>query len=1121
MTFNKSNVIVSGSRSSLSEYANYTTVYPKPAMVGGKIVLTQDMINKQNVKYIIKWNFNLNGETVTVPENCIFEFDGGTLHNGTVIGQDTFINDIGGLGLEKLFAEDIVREGTWRTNGGGSFEQVQSDWNQTNVSKPDYIKNKPTIPAEQVQSDWNQTDSKAKDFIKNKPNIPEGVIVDTELSKTSTNPVQNKVITEALENAGGNPDKPYDPTKHSGLGRKTLELKEDGSNVLTQEDFDETNTIYVIQYDFTLGEDITVPENCVVEFDGGSVNNGKFMFNGASIEGDVRGSACYGLAYKNGEPLLPTYIGRHKMSQVYDHAFYITRGTTIWHDMSNQCLAVTTEYIIVIGTREDDGSDSGLIAVFDRNFNFIGQCFMPDCIHSGGAAIKGDYVYIASSGTTGTEGAINKVKIETIITACRTGSRTSLNTITSEEIIRIPGHVACIDYDSKNKEFAVLAWSTDNDVLRIYDENFNLIRTCPGATLQYIIDNYTGVFGSVADTVRGTLQDIILKNGVAIINYSIWFNEISGFATNYNILIEVDTVSGLPVQILGIYDHKAGISETEGLFKDPDDPEVIWFTTTEPLWSSEFNERSQGCYIGRLSCSKELTTAALSSVMENNNSLAARSSYRCVFVDNKYQGFSTGNLSDPYKTLETALLMTGNSEVTRIRLQGSDVPYTVKHLTINNSLRIEGESRSIDGNVYKATLKADILSKHGYPLLIINCVVKPYTAGDGTIQLYNSPIEIDNVDFYADPDGDSYISSSRGIIASTSNITIYGGGCRFYGYLFPFDLWYNGTVARASGKIKVRNCEYAYRLGSSMDYYNLVSALDIKDNDSDVYGVNAVYAIYGDAAPRIIEGIPQSYDIEAATAWAANIMKKCTGRNIVLFRNNGNTYFSLSDYLYINDNLVKVSDTIPEIHQGRSNENILLKTSNFQNSAWISFGNNALASIQNVYIAALPLIKKKIFLTGGSQAIRTYFNCPSSNIIISISFWAKTDTSGSQSVTIVFCDYKSGGWLQKQITVSSTDWHIYTVTFVAADAVVGANATLAIVSTNTCSDVSICAVKAEFNSVSSKWTPNIADFPLGGTTENRPQDIEIGYQYFDISLSPARPIYWNGTNWVDATGTIV
>lgn len=82
--------------------------------------------------------------------------------------------------------------------------------------------------------------------------------------------------------------KPYDPTKHSGLGRKILKLKEGGSNVLTQADFDKTNTIYVIQYDFALGEDITVPENCVLEFDGGSISGNKTLTgNNTSISAGI------------------------------------------------------------------------------------------------------------------------------------------------------------------------------------------------------------------------------------------------------------------------------------------------------------------------------------------------------------------------------------------------------------------------------------------------------------------------------------------------------------------------------------------------------------------------------------------------------------------------------------------------------------------------------------------------------------------------------------------------------------------------------------------------------------------------------------------------------------------
>lgn len=51
-----------------------------------------------------------------------------------------------------------------------------------------------------VQSDWNVTDTASDAFIKNKPTIPAAVTVDTALSNSSTNPVQNKVINTALGN---------------------------------------------------------------------------------------------------------------------------------------------------------------------------------------------------------------------------------------------------------------------------------------------------------------------------------------------------------------------------------------------------------------------------------------------------------------------------------------------------------------------------------------------------------------------------------------------------------------------------------------------------------------------------------------------------------------------------------------------------------------------------------------------------------------------------------------------------------------------------------------------------------------------------------------------------------
>ena len=50
----------------------------------------------------------------------------------------------------------------------------------------------------QVQSDWNQSDSTAVDYIKNKPTIPSAITVDSALDSTSTNPVENRVIYAAL-----------------------------------------------------------------------------------------------------------------------------------------------------------------------------------------------------------------------------------------------------------------------------------------------------------------------------------------------------------------------------------------------------------------------------------------------------------------------------------------------------------------------------------------------------------------------------------------------------------------------------------------------------------------------------------------------------------------------------------------------------------------------------------------------------------------------------------------------------------------------------------------------------------------------------------------------------------
>ena len=60
----------------------YKTVVLKKNFVNGVNTLTQDMMSIVNTKYMIKYNYTL-GENITIPENCILEFDGGSIANST------------------------------------------------------------------------------------------------------------------------------------------------------------------------------------------------------------------------------------------------------------------------------------------------------------------------------------------------------------------------------------------------------------------------------------------------------------------------------------------------------------------------------------------------------------------------------------------------------------------------------------------------------------------------------------------------------------------------------------------------------------------------------------------------------------------------------------------------------------------------------------------------------------------------------------------------------------------------------------------------------------------------------------------------------------------------------
>ena len=62
-------------------------------IVDGNNILTQDMINEPNTIYEIRYDFDLNGQEIIVPDNCVLKFEGGYLSNGTLLGELCFSGD--------------------------------------------------------------------------------------------------------------------------------------------------------------------------------------------------------------------------------------------------------------------------------------------------------------------------------------------------------------------------------------------------------------------------------------------------------------------------------------------------------------------------------------------------------------------------------------------------------------------------------------------------------------------------------------------------------------------------------------------------------------------------------------------------------------------------------------------------------------------------------------------------------------------------------------------------------------------------------------------------------------------------------------------------------------------
>lgn len=96
----------------------YKTKVLTPCIIDSTNVLKQSDLASVNTKYVIRYNFDLMGEEITVPKGCIIEFDGGSITNGTLICNNTIISCQGDI---KNYIDDVTLEGDYTISIGYSY----------------------------------------------------------------------------------------------------------------------------------------------------------------------------------------------------------------------------------------------------------------------------------------------------------------------------------------------------------------------------------------------------------------------------------------------------------------------------------------------------------------------------------------------------------------------------------------------------------------------------------------------------------------------------------------------------------------------------------------------------------------------------------------------------------------------------------------------------------------------------------------------------------------------------------------------------------------------------------------------------------------------------------------
>lgn len=93
-------------------------------------VLTQEMMAEPNTIYEIRYDFDLSGETINVPEGCVLKFEGGSLKNGTLNNNNNSI--VVNNGLNIIFNNVSLVGNKFLSNGNIEYFSGSDDADKLN-----------------------------------------------------------------------------------------------------------------------------------------------------------------------------------------------------------------------------------------------------------------------------------------------------------------------------------------------------------------------------------------------------------------------------------------------------------------------------------------------------------------------------------------------------------------------------------------------------------------------------------------------------------------------------------------------------------------------------------------------------------------------------------------------------------------------------------------------------------------------------------------------------------------------------------------------------------------------------------------------------------------------------